>query len=119
MGWLDVLNLAVDIGQSYQLQKIQGQVGAMQAGTLEERFRQQVIETLKNTIVSVNQDLKEIQSRAREFPKQVYVASRVLEWRLAYSNITPGIFPALADKEYAPKMLSRASRMLNLNPINC
>lgn len=124
MGWLDVLNLAVDIGQSYQLQKIQGQVGAMQAGTLEERFRQQVIEALKNTIFSVNQDLKEIQSRVREFPKQVYVASRVLEWRLGYFNITPGIFPALTDKEYAQNVIqgikdvkSQSDQLLDLETI--
>ena len=93
MGWLDVLNLAIDVGQTHQLNKVQGQLGSLQAGAIEERIKIQIIEALKNAVFSVNQDLKEIQARVDEFPKQVYVVSQVLDWRLDYIGIKPGVFP--------------------------
>jgi len=105
MGWLDVLNLGVDIVQTLQLSKIKGQVGAMQQGALSESVMREIISTLKNAVFSVNKDLKVIQSKINEYPKQTYVISQVLDWRIQYFGISPEIFPELPDKDYAQNVI--------------
>ena len=105
MGWLDALNLGVDIVQAYQLHKIKDQVGSMQMGAMEESYRKELIAALKNMVFSVNQDLKIIQSKVDEYPKQVYVIAEVLDWRINYFGISPEIFPELPDKDYSQNVI--------------
>jgi len=105
MGWLDLIDVMIDVSQSYRLYNLQQQLDAMQAGQLTEQFRLKIIESLKNIVFSIHQDLKTIQPNIALYPRQAYVISLVLNWRLSHFNITPDIFPSLSDKEYAQAVI--------------
>lgn len=105
MGWLDVLNLGVDIYQTVQLISIKNQVSALQSGALAESLSRELITALKNAVFSVNKDLKVIQTEVNHFPKETYVVAKILEWRIAFFGITPNVFPELSDKDYAENVI--------------
>ncbi|GAP15990.1 hypothetical protein LARV_03785 [Longilinea arvoryzae] len=113
MGWLDVLDLGLDVVQTVQIHSIKNQLNNMQSGQVNEQIRAGIIETYKNFVFSVNQDLKEIQKRVQESPKQVHVVSLILEWRLKESGISPEVFKDLSDKEYLAELISGIKEVKN------
>ncbi len=100
MGWLDVLNtalnvtsVAVDVANYTQLQQLRQQ-GASQAAV------QAILKALRDEIFQVKQATQAVLENPDLSNKQAAAAMKMLEERLDESPITPEIFPDLNDKEY-------------------
>ena len=104
MGWLDLIDLAIDVKQSADLYRAREQLERIEMGALQEAARKQVIEVLRNFVFSSAQEVKTLEQYLESSPQPVYVAGKVLEWRIQDVGISPEIFPEFTDKEYVQKV---------------
>jgi predicted phage tail protein len=98
--WLDLINIGIDVTQSYQIYKARQKLDQIESGAAAETLRREVLEVLRNFVFETAQDMKALEQRVAGSPQPVYVVARALEWRFQDIGISPGIFPEFADKEY-------------------
>lgn len=111
-GWLDLIGIGIDIAQSNQIYKAREQLNQLQSGAQEEAVRKFILETMRNFIFEIAQDIKALEERMDIAPQQVYIVARALEWRLQDTGISPDLFPDFADKEYVQQTFTRIQKAM-------
>jgi hypothetical protein len=112
MGWLDLIDLAIDVKQSANLYQAREQLARIETGALQEAMRKQVLEVLRNFVFSSAQEVRTLEQYLESSPQPVYVAGKVLEWRIQDVGISPEIFPEFTDKEYVQKVRGDLVRVI-------
>ena len=104
MGLLDLVDVAVNVQQSRRIGQARDQLTRMEQGMLQEAERRQFIESLRNIVFTVGQNIRALEQRVEAMPQPCYVTARALTWRLQEYGIAPEIFPEFADKEYVQQV---------------
>jgi hypothetical protein len=104
MGLLDLIDVAVNVQQSRRIGQTREQLARMEQGMLQEAERRQFIESLRNTVFTVGQNIRALEQRVEAMPQPCYVTARALATRLQEYGIAPEIFPEFADKEYVQQV---------------
>lgn len=112
MGWLDLVDLAIDVKQAADLHKAREQLRRIEMGAAEESLRRQVVEVLREFVFSSAQEVKTLETYLEGSPQPVYVAARVLEWRFQDVGIAPQVFPEFSDKEYVQGIQGDLARVI-------
>ena len=100
MSWFEVLNIALNAKQSYDLHKTRQRLQEIEGLAITDNFVKQVLDSARNLVFETSNNIKTIESHLEKTPQPVYVALKLFEWRLKEAGIVPGAFPEFADKEY-------------------
>jgi hypothetical protein len=101
---LDLVDVAVNVQQSRRIGQTREQLARMEQGMLQEAERRQFIESLRNIVFTVGQNIRALEQRVEAMPQPCYVTAKALAWRLQEYGIAPEIFPEFADKEYVQQV---------------
>ena len=70
------------------------------AVTARKEVQEALIKAMRNLIFDVHRDVQRAEEHINDFPQQVFVVAKSLEWRLKDSRLTPEVFPEFSDKDY-------------------
>lgn len=112
MGWLDLIDLAIDVKQAADLRSAREQLRRIEMGAAEEALRQQIVEVLRNFVFSSAQQVKILETYLESSPQPVYVAATAFERRFQYAGISAEVFPEFTDKEYVQGVQGNLVRVI-------
>jgi hypothetical protein len=107
MGWLDVVNVALNVAQVTELSRSRAQMEQMAQGAAYTAARGQILDGLRNYVFQVTQDSKALEAQLAIAPQQVFMVARILLQRFQDIGIRPDIFPEFTDKEYVQQAVTR------------
>lgn len=100
MSTWDWVRLGVDLATYDQARKAQQNLAAMKTAEEIEAARRALIQAMRNFIFDILSDIQRVEEHINEFPLQVFIVAKSLEWRLKDSRLTPEVFPEFSDKDY-------------------
>ncbi len=112
MGWFEVLNIALNAKQSYDLHQARQRLQDIEGKAVYDELEKQALLLLKNLVFSTANDISALEPHIEETPQPVYVTLQLLRRRLAEFNVSPHIFPDFSDKEYVQDVQQRLNDML-------
>lgn len=121
MGWLDVIEVGLDVANVAINVNNAAKLEAMRQQGAAAALVQAVLQELRNQIFQYKQAAENILNSAWVESKQAAAAMRFLEIELQESGITVEMFPDLMDKEYAANTIrliqDNSRRMLGMLPM--
>lgn len=125
MGWFEVLNIALNAKQSYDLHQARQKLQEMEGNAVVGEVMKQALAMLKNLVFETANDINSLETHLEETPQPVYVALKLFEQRFREFNVTPSLFPDFSDKEYVRDVqehltdaIKRARQRLTPDEIN-
>jgi len=100
MGWFEVINIALNAKQSYDLHQTRQRLQDIEGQAITDVFVKQVLDSARNLVFETANDVKSLEDHLKRTPQPAYVALKLLEWRLEEVGISPSVFPEFTDKEY-------------------
>jgi hypothetical protein len=101
-GW-DWIHAGLEIATFAQTQKAKQHLGEMRTADQIDAARRALLEAMKSFIFDISRDIQLAEEQVAEFPQQVYIVSKSLEWRLDSSGLSTDMLPDFQDKEYLLK----------------
>lgn len=101
-GW-DWLHAGLEVATYAKAQKAQRDLAEMKTVTEMEAARRALIEAMRSFVFDIFRDIHLAEEQLTESPQQVYIVSRLLDWRLSDSGLSAEVFPDFQDKEYVFK----------------
>lgn len=98
-GW-DWLHAGLEVATYAKAQQAKQELAEMRTSAEVEAARRVLLEAMRNLIFDISRDIQLAEEQLTEFPQQVYIVSRSLDWRLANSGLSADVFPDFQDKEY-------------------
>lgn len=108
-GW-DWFFGAMDVLTYFKVQQAQQNLSDMKTVSEMEAGRRLLIEAMRDFIFDISRDIELAEEQLDAFPQQVYIVSRLIEFRLANSGISTDAFPDISDKDY----LFKTQKKINL-----
>lgn len=96
----DWLHAGLEIATYGKARKATQQLAEMESSAQIEAGGQALLEAMRSYVFDISRDIKLAEEQISNYPQQVYIVSRSLEWRLSSSGLTAGMFPDFQDKEY-------------------
>lgn len=110
-GW-DWLHAGLEVATYAKAQQAQRQLSEMKTATEIEAARRMLLEAMKSFIFDISRDIQLAEEQLEEYPQQVYIVSRSLDWRFANSGLSAEVFPDFQDKEYVFKTQKKITEVV-------
>lgn len=110
-GW-DWLHAGLEVATYAKAQQAQRQLSEMKTATEIEAARRMLLEAMKSFIFDISRDIQLAEEQLEEYPQQVYIVSKSLDWRLANSGLSAEVFPDFQDKEYVFKTQKKITEVV-------
>lgn len=110
-GW-DWLHAGLEVATYAKAQKAQRELAEMKTTAEMAEARRVLLETMKSFIFDISRDIKLAEEQLTEFPQQVYIISRSLDWRLVDSGLFADVFPDFQDKEYVLETEKKIAKVI-------
>jgi len=118
-GW-DWLHAGLEVATYSQARRARQNVESLQAtmqtaAAIAEReaARKALIEAMRNFIFDIHRDIQLAEEHVKEYPQQVFIVARALEWRLKDSGLSPEVFPEFADKDYVHNTQKKVNSVIS------
>jgi hypothetical protein len=110
-GW-DWLHAGLEAATYAKAQQAQRDLADVKTTTEMEAARRVLIEAMRNFVFDIFRDIQLVEEQLSEYPQQVYIVSRSLDWRLSDSGLSAEVFPDFQDKEYVFKTQKKISEVV-------
>ena len=118
-GW-DWLHAGLEVAAYSQARKarqtaemIQADMQTATAIAARKEAQEALIKAMRNFIFDIHRDIQLAEEHIREFPQQVFILARTLEFRLKDSGLTPEVFPEFSDKDYVHNTQKKISSVIS------
>ncbi len=110
-GW-DWLRAGLEAATYAKARQAQRDLADMKTAAEMESARRVLIEAMRGFVFDISRDIRLAEEQLTEYPQQVYIISRLLDWRLADSGLSAEIFPDFQDKEYVFNTQKKISEVI-------
>lgn len=99
MGWLDLLNVGLNVAQVAQMNTVNQQLGSMQDQAALNALQIKILQEIRNIIHDIHRKAKKLEGIQSDYPLQVFTIANVLGNKFEYYGITVDILPDYTDKD--------------------
>jgi len=110
-GW-DWIHAGLEVATYAQAQKAQRNLSAMRTAAEMESARRALLEAMKSFIFDISRDIQLAEEQVSQYPQQVYIVSKSLDWRFTNSGLSADVFPDFQDKEYVFKTQKKIAEVV-------
>jgi hypothetical protein len=111
-GW-DWIHAGLEVATYSKAQKAQSDLAEMKTASQMEAARRALLEAMRSFVFDIYRDIQLAEDQVQDYPQQVYIVSRALDWRLKDSSLSADTFPDFQDKEYVFKTQKKISEVIN------
>lgn len=99
MGWLDVINVGLNVAQVAQVSKVNQQLGSMQDQQMLSAIQAEVLKEIRNLIFEFNKKAKKLIELKDRYPQQANALAYSLMYKFDQLGISARNLPEYSDKE--------------------